>query len=275
MWVTESKGAAHRGDAQIAPRSRKPVARRPAADNDSDGVVRGKPPKFFDGNAQAFSGLRFHLERDLRVLPAAEDAERSALDRSDCIDAQGPRRSGGAHCAPEPDPGLVAHLGKYIGRLGQLPGMVEVDLHVEEVTGADKSLDVVVDLQPREQRRHEAIQGDLALAKIGAEWPEARQTMKQALAIWAVSGYHFCCSGTHRLACGAASPGSTETLIDQDLASLVGEGDPLDRLLERLRLWHGGLHVEGGHLSGWTRRAFLPRPLHAHAHGQAEDWGTG
>jgi hypothetical protein len=26
------------------------------------GVVRGKPPKFFDGNAQAFSGLRFHLE---------------------------------------------------------------------------------------------------------------------------------------------------------------------------------------------------------------------
>jgi hypothetical protein len=26
------------------------------------GVVRGKPPKFFDGNAQAFTGLRFHLE---------------------------------------------------------------------------------------------------------------------------------------------------------------------------------------------------------------------
>ena len=25
------------------------------------GVVRGHPPKFFDGNAQAFSGLRFHL----------------------------------------------------------------------------------------------------------------------------------------------------------------------------------------------------------------------
>ena len=23
--------------------------------------MRGRPPKFFDGNAQAFSGLRFHL----------------------------------------------------------------------------------------------------------------------------------------------------------------------------------------------------------------------
>ena len=28
------------------------------------GVVRGKPPKFFDGNAQAFTGLRFHLENE-------------------------------------------------------------------------------------------------------------------------------------------------------------------------------------------------------------------
>ena len=26
------------------------------------GVVHGKAPKFFDGNAQAFTGLRFHLD---------------------------------------------------------------------------------------------------------------------------------------------------------------------------------------------------------------------
>jgi hypothetical protein len=29
------------------------------------GVVRGKPPKFFDGNAQAFTGLRFHLGEEV------------------------------------------------------------------------------------------------------------------------------------------------------------------------------------------------------------------
>ena len=28
------------------------------------GVVRGKPPKFFDGNGQTFTGLRFHLETE-------------------------------------------------------------------------------------------------------------------------------------------------------------------------------------------------------------------
>jgi hypothetical protein len=33
--------------------------------------------------------------------------------------------------------------------------------------------------------------GDLALAKICADWPEARDTMKEALRGWAASGYHF------------------------------------------------------------------------------------
>jgi hypothetical protein len=28
------------------------------------GVVRGKPPKFFDGNAKTFTGLRFHLDTE-------------------------------------------------------------------------------------------------------------------------------------------------------------------------------------------------------------------
>jgi hypothetical protein len=28
------------------------------------GVVRGKSPKFFDGNAQASTGLRFHLDTE-------------------------------------------------------------------------------------------------------------------------------------------------------------------------------------------------------------------
>ena len=28
------------------------------------GVVRGEPPKFFDGNENAFTGLRFHLETE-------------------------------------------------------------------------------------------------------------------------------------------------------------------------------------------------------------------
>ena len=28
------------------------------------GVIRGKPPQFFDGHATAFTGLRFHLDTE-------------------------------------------------------------------------------------------------------------------------------------------------------------------------------------------------------------------
>ena len=53
--------------------------------------------------------------------------------------------------------------------------------------------------------------------------------------------------------------GSTETIIDQDLAALEGPKCGLDGLLERLRLWHGGLRVEPGHFTGWSLGArFYP-----------------
>ena len=38
--------------------------------------------------------------------------------------------------------------------------------------------------------------------------------------------------------------GSTESYIDQDLAALEGDDGGLDKLLDQLRLWHGGLRVE-------------------------------
>jgi len=365
VWVTESKGAAHRGDAQIAPGVVNLLLDGQQRITTLYGVVRGMPPKFFDGNAQAFSGLRFHLENETFEFYQPQRMQNDPL----WIDLTELMRKGtdglGEYIARlSQDPGLTAHLGKYFGRLGQLLGMVEVDLHVEEVTGADKSLDMVVDIFNLVNSGGTKLsKGDLALAKICAEWPEARQIMQQALRVWAGSGYHFKLdwllrsvntvltgeakftylydktademrAGLHKavkridaalnLIAGRlgldqdavlfgrfAFPvmvryldqhsgplneteqdkllfwyaqagmwgrfsGSTETLIDQDLASLVGEGDPLDRLLERLRLWHGGLRVEGGHFSGWSLGArFYPILYLLTRMGGAEDWVTG
>ena len=44
--------------------------------------------------------------------------------------------------------------------------------------------------------------------------------------------------------------GSTETYIDQDLAAVGSVDSPLDKLVEQLRLWHGGLRTEPGHFTG-------------------------
>ena len=70
--------------------------------------------------------------------------------------------------------------------------------------------------------------------------------------------------------------GSTESFIDQDLAALEGPGGGLDRLLEQLRLWQGGLRVEPGHFTGWSLGArFYPVLYLLTRMGQACDWGTG
>lgn len=53
--------------------------------------------------------------------------------------------------------------------------------------------------------------------------------------------------------------GSTESFIDQDLAALEGPDGGLNKLLDQLRLWHGGLRIEPGRFTGWSLGArFCP-----------------
>ena len=64
VWATESKTATHRGDGPLAAGVVKLLLDGQQRMTSLYGVVRGKPPKFFDGNAQAFTGLRFHLDTE-------------------------------------------------------------------------------------------------------------------------------------------------------------------------------------------------------------------
>jgi hypothetical protein len=61
VWTTESKTAEHRGDGPLAAGIVKLLLDGQQRITSLYGVVRGKAPKFFDGNSQAFNGLRFHL----------------------------------------------------------------------------------------------------------------------------------------------------------------------------------------------------------------------
>lgn len=205
--------------------------------------------------------------------------------------------------------------------------------------------------------------GDLALAKICADWPEARDTMKAKLKEWAKADYHFnldwLLRSVNTALTGEAKfqflheksaeeiqdglkratkhvdtslnliggrlgldhdqvffgrfgvpvmvryldrrsgpmdekerdkllfwfvqagmwgrfSGSTESFIDQDLAALEGGDGGLDKLLEQLRLWHGGLRAEPGHFTGWSLGArFYPVLYLLTRMGESRDWGTG
>jgi len=65
VWVTESKTATHRGDANLAPGMVKLLLDGQQRITSLYGVIRGNPPKFFDGNKQAFTGLYFHIDSEI------------------------------------------------------------------------------------------------------------------------------------------------------------------------------------------------------------------
>jgi hypothetical protein len=63
---------------------------------------------------------------------------------------------------------------------------------VEEVTGSDKDVDVVVDVFNRVNSGGIKLsKGDLALAKVCADCPEARDYMKDQLLQWEDAGFSF------------------------------------------------------------------------------------
>lgn len=365
VWATESKTAAHRGEGPLAAGVVKLLLDGQQRMTSLYGVLRGKPPKFFDGNAQVFSGLRFHLESEAFGFyqPVKMRGDPLWIDVTELMQ-KGTDGLGQFVTRLSVDPQHAVHMGEYVGRLSRLLGISDIDLHIEEVTGSDKTLDVVVDIFNRVNSGGTKLsKGDLALAKICADWPDARDTMKAKLKEWEKAEYYFnldwLLRSVNTALTGEAKfqflhdksadevqdglrratkhidtsinlisgrlgldhdqvffgrfgvpvmvryldmrtgplgakerdkllfwfvqagmwgrfSGSTESFIDQDLAALEGDEGGLDKLLDQLRLWHGGLRVEPGHFTGWSLGArFYPVLYLLTRMGEARDWGTG
>lgn len=366
VWATESKGATHRGDGTLASGIVKLLLDGQQRMTSLYGVIRGKPPKFFDGKAKAFTGLQFHLETQSFEFyqPAKMKDNPLWVDVSELM--KGGTDGLGVYIGKLSTPELAPKLGDYVARLSRVLGIADIDLHIEEVTGADKSLDVVVDIFNRVNSGGTKLsKGDLALAKICADWPTGRDEMKKKLKEWHDHGYDFSLDwllrSVNTVLTGEAKfqylheqgpqevqdalkrackqidvglnmiadrlgldhdrvlfsrggfpvmaryldqrqqkklgppnekdrdkllfwyfqagmwgrfSGSVESYIDQDLG-VIEDGD-LDRLLEQLRLWHGGLRAEPAHFTGWSLGArFYPVLYMLTRVGEARDWGSG
>ncbi|MCB0781666.1 MAG: DUF262 domain-containing protein, partial [Flavobacteriales bacterium] len=193
VWATGSEGATHRGDGKLASGVVKLLLDGQQRMTSLYGVVRGKPPAFFDGNAKAFTGLRFHLEEERFEFyqPIKMQDDPLWIDVTELM-KQGSAGMGEFITRLSADPELAPRIGDFVARLSRLLSITDIELHIEEVTGADKTLDVVVDIFNRVNSGGTKLsKGDLALAKICADWPDARDTMKSKLKEWAGHGYHF------------------------------------------------------------------------------------
>ena len=189
MWATESKSASIRGEQAPALGVVKLLLDGQQRITTLYGVVRGRPPNFFEGNANTFSDLMFHLQDEKFEFyqPIRMKDDPLWVDVTDLM-----RKGNDGVGEIVEKLGATDKLGQYFGRLNRLLGILDINLHEEQIIGEDKSLDIVVDIFNRVNSGGTKLsKGDLALAKICADWPEARETMNQHLREWAKNGYDF------------------------------------------------------------------------------------
>lgn len=191
MWTTEVTDGIVRGDGGPATGSvTKLLLDGQQRVTSLYGVVKGSPPRFFQGNARSFTDLYFNVGtesfefygpakmRDNPLWISVTEVFNTSL--ADIV-----TRFGDAGV----DPSQV--IG-YQTRLLHLLGIRDIELHPEEITGIDRSIEEVVDIFNRVNSGGTKLSaGDLALARICADRPVARDELRRMLATWEAAGYHF------------------------------------------------------------------------------------
>ncbi len=190
VWVTEKDTATVRGGAKGSEGTVDLLLDGQQRITTLYGIVRGVPPEFFDGDVSAFTGLHFHLEDEVFEFYAPAKMAGNQL----WVNVTGLMQEGaGAAIVRLLQNGIASEkAGVYAGRLNAVDGVKSIDLHIEKVTGQDKTLDVVVDIfNTVNSGGTKLSKGDLALAKVCAQWPAARAELKTALGRWSAHGYNF------------------------------------------------------------------------------------
>lgn len=152
------------------------------------GVIRGEAPAFFDGNAEAFTDLHFHIDEEKFEFYQSTKMASDPL----WIDVSRLMRNGLTPYFRIMETVDREAANRRLERLNTLLQVKEIDIYIEEITGSDRSLDEVVDIfNAVNSGGTKLSKGDLALAKICAGWPEARDAIKDHLRRWKKVGYDF------------------------------------------------------------------------------------
>lgn len=194
LWETATESADARGEAQLQRGFVSLLLDGQQRISSLYGLIRGAPPPFFDGDARAFKDLRFHVEKEeFRFYePGRMREETLWLDVSEVM-RRGPAWAMGQLATSlQEEPDQHERFEVYLERANRLHAIRDIELHDETVTGEDKGIDLVVDLFNRVNTGGTKLsKGDLALAKLCASWPQARDELKARLAKWEQAGFDF------------------------------------------------------------------------------------
>ncbi len=151
------------------------------------GIARGKAPSFFEGDTRNFLNLYFHLDTEefefygpIRMRDNPRWVSLTEVFR------KGAGKYYGELLRSVPEQLDDTDLDK----LNQLHMILKKDFHIEKIT--NKDLDDVVDIFNEVNSGGTKLSSsDLALAKISAKRPQAREEMHQRLNKWGDDGYWF------------------------------------------------------------------------------------
>ena len=190
-WTTEIDTAYLRGEAGAAPGPVNLLLDGQQRITSLYGVMRGHAPPFFQGDERSFTGLYFHavdevfefygpvkMTGDPYWVSVTEIFTRSVQEVVDDITS--------TVKGSDPD------VGSLFSTLLKVRGIEDRDIYLEQITGRMYSIDEVVEIFNRINSGGTKLSaGDLALARICADWPEARTTFRRIQGTWAEHGYHF------------------------------------------------------------------------------------
>ena len=193
-WQTRTESAVTRGDQNLQPGTVQLLLDGQQRITSLYAIIRGQPPKFFDGNAQAFYDLRFHLDDETFEYwqPVKMRDDTCWIDVTELMRTGAGAMIGSIFAEAGTDPDKLDRARLWLERLNRIDQIKDRELHIELVTGADKTVDVVVEIFNRVNSGGTKLsKGDLALAKVCAEWPEARDQMHLRIDKWRAAGYDF------------------------------------------------------------------------------------
>ena len=150
------------------------------------GIVRGKRPAFSNAEPSAFLNLYFNVETEEFEFygPTKMKHNPKWVSVTDVM-----QKDLGDVIKPFMND---SQLADYIGRIAKINGVLQRDFHVETMTDQSMSMNVVVDIFNQVNSGGTKLsKGDLALAKICADWPQAREIMQARLEALADKGYYF------------------------------------------------------------------------------------
>jgi hypothetical protein len=152
------------------------------------GVIRGTPPPFFEGDESAFTGLYFNVDREVFEFyaPTKMAGDPTWINVTDLF-KKGPFEYLTAFPNVERET-----LNTYLERLNRIKEVENRNFNQEKITGAGKAVDEVVDIFNKVNSGGTKLsKGDLALAKLCAEWPDARKELRDSLERWRKAGFRF------------------------------------------------------------------------------------